>query len=450
VEKREDVPYTHFRKSGSADGVVTWQREKKIIPSMEEIKKLAQLNLEDARKLDTEEKDLWLWVKIALLKRAAGRGEEIFSAEPIIIPIERKNILRDSFEQFRTTTDLDLRRDVRIHFLDEVSQDAGGLMREWLSILIEELFDPELHLFVKTNTKELSYTIDETAKKHHKDYLNYYYFTGQVIAKALYEKIPIKAYLSKLILKMILGQELKVEDIKYCDVELYNSIQFILTNTITGLTSVGTFTSYKKDPDSGTEDFIELKENGKNIEVDDSNKHEFANLLFRKCFIAPIEVEANVLINGFCSLLTKDLISVLDADELELFICGDVDIDLKDWQENTNYEEPYHEVHPVIKRFWEMLEKMPSSKCEDFLQFCTGSKRAPAEGFRGLRAANNKVSKFKIKERKGGGKGESKGFIMAHTCFNVIELPQYDSTEEMTEAVNKILATPECFKFAME
>jgi len=412
---------------------------------MDNIKKLSQLNLEDARKLDTEEKDLWLWIKIAVAKRAAGRGEEMFSAEPIIIPIERKNILRDSFEQFRTTTDLDLRRDVRIHFLDEVSQDAGGLIREWLSILIEKLFDPELHLFVKTNTKELAYTIDETVEKHHRDYLSYYFFCGQVIAKALYEKIPIKAYLSKLILKMILGQELKAEDIKYFDIELYNSIQFILSNAVTGLTSIGTFISYKKDPETGKETFIELKENGKNIEIDDSNKHEFADLLLKKCYIAPIEVQANELINGFCSLLPKELISVLDPDELELFICGGVGIDLKDWQENTDYEEPYHKDHPVIKRFWEMLRNMSTSKCEDFLQFCTGSKRSPAEGFRGLRAANNKLSKFKIKERK----GENKGFIMAHTCFNVIELPQYESTEEMTQAVDKILATPECFKFAM-
>jgi E3 ubiquitin-protein ligase HUWE1 len=107
--------------------------------------------------------------------------------------------LRDSFEQFRTITDLDLRRDIRIHFLDEISQDADGLICEWFSILIEELFDSE------ESTKEVTYTIDANARRYNTNHLDYYYFCGQVIAKALYEEMTIKAYLSKLILKMLLG-----------------------------------------------------------------------------------------------------------------------------------------------------------------------------------------------------------------------------------------------------
>eukprot|EP00826_Nyctotherus_ovalis_P055167 TRINITY_DN7311_c0_g1_i4.p1 TRINITY_DN7311_c0_g1~~TRINITY_DN7311_c0_g1_i4.p1 ORF type:complete len:299 (+),score=85.06 TRINITY_DN7311_c0_g1_i4:80-976(+) len=295
--------------------------------------------------------------------------------------------------------------------------------------------------------RDRAYTIDSSCKKYHKDYLDYYYFCGQVIAKALYEKITIKAYLNKLILKTILGINLVIDDIKYCDTEVYNSLQFILNNPLADMTSIGTFVSYKKDSESGIENFIELKENGRNIEIVDGNKHEFASLLLNKVFIAPIEEEVNSLVKGFATLLSKSLISVLDEDELELFICGDEGIDIKDWQENTVYEKPYHKDHPVIKRFWEMVEKMPTNDCENFLQFCTGSRRVPAEGFKGLRAANNRLSKFQIKERR---LSDGKGFPMAHTCFNTIELPHYETTEAMAEAVHSILNTPECFKFAIE
>eukprot|EP00826_Nyctotherus_ovalis_P055169 TRINITY_DN7311_c0_g1_i7.p2 TRINITY_DN7311_c0_g1~~TRINITY_DN7311_c0_g1_i7.p2 ORF type:complete len:108 (+),score=44.36 TRINITY_DN7311_c0_g1_i7:26-325(+) len=76
-----------------------------------------------------------------------------------------------------------------------------------------------------------------------------------------------------------------------------------------------------------------------------------------------------------------------------------------------------------------------------------GSRRVPAEGFKGLRAANNRLSKFQIKERR---LSDGKGFPMAHTCFNTIELPHYETTEAMAEAVHSILNTPECFKFAIE
>lgn len=49
-------------------------------------------------------------------------------------------MLRDSFEQFRTTDDFDLHKEIKIHYIDEVAQDAGGIMREWITELTKDLF----------------------------------------------------------------------------------------------------------------------------------------------------------------------------------------------------------------------------------------------------------------------------------------------------------------------
>eukprot|EP00826_Nyctotherus_ovalis_P060765 TRINITY_DN855_c0_g4_i2.p1 TRINITY_DN855_c0_g4~~TRINITY_DN855_c0_g4_i2.p1 ORF type:complete len:415 (+),score=129.10 TRINITY_DN855_c0_g4_i2:531-1775(+) len=414
---------------------------------MEQIAQLAKLPAEHVRKLETEEKELWLRVRVEESKQSAGRGDDLFSTEPIILVIERKNIFRDSFEQFRTTQDLDLRQEIKINFVNEISQDAGGLIRDWFSTIIEELFSPERHLFKRANTKELAYVIDEYSGNYYSDHLEYYYFTGQVIAKALYERNPVKAYLSKLTLKMLLNLEVTVEDIKYCDEEMHKSLQFILDNPISDELGIGTFVCAKKDP-TGKETVVELKENGKDVSINDNNKYEFCDLFFKAQFVSNTQNQTKSLIEGFTSLLPAKVVGVLDADELELLICGDTTIDIEDWKANTCYGEPFTKDHPVIVAFWYMVKQMSNADRERFLQFCTGSKKVPAEGFKGLRAANNKVNKFKINPRVTG--NYSLGYIMAHTCFNTIELPVYNNFGMMKKNLYEVLKSPENFQFTIE
>ena len=328
VNDESQIPYNEFRRISNNDGSVSWKRNPKSSLPIIYIEKITKMTLEEAKSLPTEDKYFWLWLMIDKDRREAGRGNEIFSNAPILLLIEREHFFRDSFEQFRTTTNLDLRQDIRIHFLNEVSQDAGGLLREWFSILIEELFNPKQNLFTRTNTKKVMYLPNENSDKLIENYLDYYYYCGQITAKALYERIPIKAYFSKIIFKKLLDEEVTIEDMKYCDLELYESMQYILNSQITKGDSLSNFTCTKKDPISGKIITIELKENGANIQVDDSNKVEFVNLLFNELFIKNTKLQIEEIISGFISLLPKSMITVLDSDELELFICGEVTIDV--------------------------------------------------------------------------------------------------------------------------
>lgn len=446
VNSIEQVTYNHYEKVEGE--TVVWKRTAKKIPSVDEIKQLATLPAEDVRSLPTEEKELWLRIKVEENKLKAGRGNEIFSTEPIMLVIERKNIFRDSFEQFRTTQELDLRQEIKINFLNEVSQDAGGLIRDWFSTVVEELFNPERHLFKRASTKELAYTINEYSGTYYKDHLDYYYFTGQVLAKALYERNPVKAYLNKLTMKMLLGQEVTIDDAKHCDEEVHRSLEYILSNTISDELGIGTFVSTKKNPCTGVETTVELKENGSAINIDEANKHEFCELFFKEQFITCTQSQTTSLLKGFNSLISARTIGVLDADELELLLCGEPGVDVEDWRANTCYDAPFNKEHPVIKAFWFTVKKLTPAAREKFLQFCTGSRKTPAEGFRGLRAASNKVSKFRIKPRPDGGRNT--GYIVAHTCFNTIELPMYTNLGLMRKNLSEILKSPASFQFTAE
>lgn len=140
--------------------------------------------------------------------------------------INNENLLRDSFEQFRTTDRFDLHKEIKIFYVGERAMDAGGIMRQWVTDLTKILFscdptNPELggllNLFYQTRSDEdISYFPNPIFKefylKHHDDLLSsspnfddYFRFAGMVLAKGIFEKIPVSVKLHPVLLKLLLG-----------------------------------------------------------------------------------------------------------------------------------------------------------------------------------------------------------------------------------------------------
>lgn len=439
------IPYVEFVKV-EKNGRVRWERKAKKELSGEEIERIEAMSSQQAMELKTEDKRIWLNGQFNIAKKAVGRIIGFQRNDALMLLIERRNFLRDSFEQFKTRTDLDLRKDVKIHFIDELCQDAGGLIREWFTILIKELFTPKFGLFARTKTVQVAYTINMHSGKHRANHLEYFFFCGQVLAKALFENIPIKAYLCRPLFRMLAGMKVRKENLKYLDEELWQTVKFIRRNKVEG--DVGSFVVSQTDPVDKESTMIELKENGSKTLITEQNKREFVKLLCKFYLKDSIEPQFEKLAEGFFSLTPKETVQILDSDELELFLCGDVKLSLEDWRANTKYTGLYNSNHQVIKWFWEVLSQLSLYELERFLQFCTGSNRVPAEGFSGLTSNNGKRCRFVIDSKSH--KGDGTDFPVAHTCFNKIELPMYGCSREMQKFIKKIIHTPMCYQFSFE
>lgn len=93
--------------------------------------------------------------------------------------------------------------DFKIEFDNEEGVDAGGLKREWLSLLSKEIFDPEFGLFklsansISYQPSSLSYIIP--------DHLIHFRMIGRIIAKCLVENWNLGVYFPKSFLKHILS-----------------------------------------------------------------------------------------------------------------------------------------------------------------------------------------------------------------------------------------------------
>jgi len=140
--------------------------------------------------------------------------------------INRDQILVESFNQFATTGDLDLKKGMQIFFIDEVAQDTGGVYREWYTNLFSEIFSEEQQFFKQIINKKYgrqTYFFADSLPIHHElEYQEYYSFIGKILAKAIFDKIILQIDLNLIILKKILDLPICLNDIKFLDYQVSN------------------------------------------------------------------------------------------------------------------------------------------------------------------------------------------------------------------------------------
>ena len=328
MDDDDEPPYMKLTRVHE-NGRVIWKKESKGKINKNQLNKLKSIGSKMAKRQTTEDKLIWLYIMFDRYKRSVGRLMGKKSSPPIVVLIERAKFLRDSFEQFKTTKFLDIRKRLVIHYTDEISRDAGGLIRDWLANLVELLLSKETGLFVRANTSEVAYTINIQSENACPNHLEYFYFCGQIVAKALYEKIPIKAFLAKFILKQLTNEKLTWDDLKYYDKDLWQSIKYISSNSIDEDLGATFEVSYRNSITNMITQ-VPLKPDGGNISVIDSNKEEYIDLYYKYYLTKSISHQLTEFFFGFFSLIPGSIISVLDFEELEFFLCGEQEISLDD------------------------------------------------------------------------------------------------------------------------
>lgn len=125
--------------------------------------------------------------------------------------------------------------------------------------------------------------------------------------------------------------------------------------------------------------------------------------------------------------MPAELVSIFNEQELELLISGLPEIDVDDWRNNTEYHN-YSASSPQIQWFWRAVRSFDKEERAKLLQFVTGTSKVPLNGFKELEGMNG-FSKFNI-HRDYGNKDR---LPSSHTCFNQIDLPEYDNYETLRQ-----------------
>ncbi|CAN0274497.1 unnamed protein product, partial [Ascophyllum nodosum] len=123
---------------------------------------------------------------------------------------------------------------------------------------------------------------------------------------------------------------------------------------------------------------------------------------------------------------------------LEVLVTGTSELDFAELAKATEYEGGFEAKHPTVVAFWDAVFHMDPEEQKRLLMFVTGSMKASRAPLGGLGKLN-----FKI-QRAG---PDTDHLPTAHTCFNLLMLPEYDSGEKLSRLVK--LAITECQGFGL-
>uniref|UniRef100_A0A8C6LJS4 E3 ubiquitin-protein ligase n=1 Tax=Nothobranchius furzeri TaxID=105023 RepID=A0A8C6LJS4_NOTFU len=346
--------------------------------------------------------------------------------KPVDIPnrfemkLRRNAVLEDSYRRILAVKKTDLlKARLWVEFDGEKGLDYGGVAREWFFLISKEMFNPYYGLFEYSATDNYTLQINPNSGLCNEDHLSYFKFIGRVAGMAVFHGKLLDAFFIRPFYKMMLQKPITLQDMESVDSEYLNSLKWILVNDPEDLDLRFTI----DEELFGETHQHDLKPDGSEIVVTNINKKEYINLVIQWRFVNRIQKQMMAFKEGFFELIPQDLIKIFDENELELLMCGLGDVDVKDWRQNTKYKNGYFIFQKRIR----------------LLQFVTGTSRVPMNGFAELYGSNG-PQLFTIEQW-----GTRDKLPRAHTCFNRLDLPPYESFEELKEKLNVAIENTQGF-----
>ncbi|XP_053144342.1 E3 ubiquitin-protein ligase NEDD4-like isoform X4 [Hemicordylus capensis] len=302
--------------------------------------------------------------------------------------LHRNNIFEESYRRIMSVKRPDvLKARLWIEFESEKGLDYGGVAREWFFLLSKEMFNPYYGLFEYSATDNYTLQINPNSGLCNEDHLSYFTFIGRVAGLAVYHGKLLDGFFIRPFYKMMLGKPITLKDMESVDGEYYNSLKWILENDPTELDLMFCI----DEENFGQTYQVDLKPNGSDITVTNENKREYIDLVIQWRFVNRVQKQMNAFLEGFTELLPTDLIKIFDENELEAVLLMDAEKRIR------------------------------------LLQFVTGTSRVPMNGFAELYGSNG-PQLFTIEQW-----GSPEKLPRAHTCFNRLDLPPYESFDELRE-----------------
>ncbi|KAG7237257.1 hypothetical protein INR49_032590 [Caranx melampygus] len=334
------------------------------------------------------------------------------------LKITRHSILDSSLKATRNFSVSDWSKNFEVVFQDEEALDWGGPRREWFELICKTLFDTSNQLFTRFSDNNQGLVHPNADRPPHLR-LKMYEFAGRIVGKCLYEsalggayKQLVRARFTRSFLAQIIGLRMNYKYFETDDQEFYKTkVCFILNNDVSEMDLV--FAEEKYSKSGQLEKVVELISGGAQIAVTNENKMHYLNLLAQYRLASQVRDEVEHFLKGLNELVPENLLAIFDENELELLMCGTGDINVQDFK-----------AHAVIVGGDEVVlgrgvQLHPG-----------GAGPSPAVHHRLLSATprgfNTLCPSFQIIAAP-----THSTLPTAHTCFNQLCLPTYDSYEEL-------------------
>ncbi|CAD8097359.1 unnamed protein product [Paramecium sonneborni] len=344
----------------------------------------------------------------------------------ISLTIERDNIIESAINQLQQIQ-VSLKTPLKVQFVNEQGVDEGGLKREFFRLIMEKLVTPDYGMFISKNNDTVFWFNPQSF-----EIPIYYQLIGKLLGLSLYNSVLLDVRFPTVLFKKLRGEQVNEDDMKELDMETYTGFQFLREQTdpkVIESLSLTFNATYKVWGQSYYED---LKPNGNQLGVTIENREEYIHLYTDWYLNKLVQKQFELLRDGFKSVVDGDGIKLFSGEELQSLIIGLPTFDMKDLESSTKYN-GYENNSEYIKLFWDIILSLNIEMQKKFLFFCTGSDRIPVGGLKSMKFVIQKHGQY------------TEQLPSAHTCFNILLLPQYKNKEILKEKLKISLDNAEGF-----
>ncbi|EQC27375.1 hypothetical protein SDRG_14817 [Saprolegnia diclina VS20] len=344
-------------------------------------------------------------------------------------PATKLNVYRDlafeSIDMLLQIPHASLCSTTSITMLGESGVDAGGLQREWYSLVLAAILAPSRGLFCINHKDDGAYMIDPTTSLDAAN-LSAFRAVGRLLARALLEGQVLPQPLCVPLLKALVGAPLSVADIAFLDPVTASSLHYVATASSVDDLCLDFTVSTGTD-----KDLVALVQNGHDMPVTLANRSAYVDCMVQYLLFDRIAQPLASLLRGFNEVMPPDVLLSFDYQELGLLLFGTAaDIDVSEWERCTKMALA-HAATETAQWFWALVREMTPTQRRHLLQFTTGSSRVPIQGFPGLTSFDGRLCPFTVEAIR-----YTRGvYPRAHACFNRIDLPLYPTKDLMREGL---------------
>jgi len=346
----------------------------------------------------------------------------------LMLIVSRNNIVQETITQLQMANTADLKKPLRVKFEDEEAEDAGGVTKEFFMLLIKEILNPDYGMFKEYEESNMIWFNPNSFEDN-----SYYFLIGILYGLAIYNftiiNVPFPLILYKKLLKDNLS-DYSLSDLGELSPTTAKSLQQLLDYKENDVEEVFSLTFTISQSSFGEVVEVPLKSGGEDIPVTSDNKNEYVKLYVEFVLFKSCETQFDAFKKGFLKVASARVLQLFHPQELMALVVGNENYDWNLLEELCQYKEGYDKDHEVIKNFWEVFRELSDENKKKFLLFLTGSDRIPIAGMSSV--------KITIQMTK-----DTSFLPVAHTCFNLLDLPDYGTKEKLKY---KLLQAIECTK----
>uniref|UniRef100_A0ABI7Z5G5 HECT domain-containing protein n=1 Tax=Felis catus TaxID=9685 RepID=A0ABI7Z5G5_FELCA len=358
--------------------------------------------------------------------------EPLLARSPfLVLHVRRNNLVGDALRELSIHSDIDLKKPLKVIFDGEEAVDAGGVTKEFFLLLLKELLNPIYGMFTYYQDSNLLWFSDTCFVEH-----NWFHLIGITCGLAIYNSTVVDLHFPLALYKKLLNVKPGLEDLKELSPTEGRSLQELLDYPGEDIeeTFCLNFTICRES--YGVIEQKKLIPGGDKVTVRKENRQEFVDAYVNYVFQISVHEWYTAFSSGFLKVCGGKVLELFQPSELRAMMVGNSNYNWEELEETAIYKGDYSATHPTVKLFWETFHEFPLEKKKKFLLFLTGSDRIPIYGMASLQIVIQSTAS-----------GEEY-LPVAHTCYNLLDLPKYSSKEILSARLTQALDNYEGFSLA--